>query len=298
MRGLGSRAREALERERERGPYHSIADFVRWAGLDRDAVERLAEVGAFLRFDERRAAIWQAGELARAQQPPGTCRDLPTRSPNRPTCGDGRLGVHARRLRARARALAGPSSGQLAAAPAPLQRPRCRRAGARPGPGPVRIGGIVICRQRLETANDFMFMTLEDEAGLVNVIVQPKVYHAQTRALREEPLLVIEGILQREGIVMDVIVRQAWPFTALEGDNITLDASEIEPAARAVPSTTSASPCPHLPMWRCRTVQTSVAGQERLTPTKAAARLAVARADSRKFARRGGRRLVADRSPS
>ena len=65
--------------------------------------------------------------------------------------------------------------------------------------GPVRIGGIVICRQRPETANDFMFMTLEDETGLVNVIVQPKVYHAQTRVLRGEPLLVIEGILQREG---------------------------------------------------------------------------------------------------
>ena len=54
--------------------------------------------------------------------------------------------------------------------------------------------------------------------------------------LRGEPLLVIEGILQREGIVMDVIVRRAWPFTALEGGDATLDASKIEPAARAVPS--------------------------------------------------------------
>src|SRR5262249_28750145 len=64
VRGLGERAREVLERERERGPYRSIAEFVRRTGLDRDAVERLAEVGAFLRFDERRAAIWRVGELA------------------------------------------------------------------------------------------------------------------------------------------------------------------------------------------------------------------------------------------
>jgi error-prone DNA polymerase len=102
--------------------------------------------------------------------------------------------------------------------------------------GPVRIGGIVICRQRPETANDFMFMTLEDETGLVNVIVQPKVYHAQTRTLRGEPLLMIEGILQREGDVIDVIVRRAWPFTVLEGDISTLDDGKIGPAARAVPS--------------------------------------------------------------
>jgi hypothetical protein len=54
--------------------------------------------------------------------------------------------------------------------------------------------------------------------------------------LRGEPLLVIEGILQREGIVMDVIVRRAWPFTVLEGNDTTRDTSKIEPAARAVPS--------------------------------------------------------------
>jgi error-prone DNA polymerase len=102
--------------------------------------------------------------------------------------------------------------------------------------GLVRIGGIVICRQRPETAGDFMFMTLEDETGLINVIVQPKIYHAQTRALRGEPLLVIEGILQREGAVLDVIARRAWPFSVLEGDAASQGARTVEPAARAVPS--------------------------------------------------------------
>jgi len=235
VRGLGSRAREVLERERERGPYHSIADFVRRTGLDRDAVERLAEVGAFLRFDERRAAIWRAGELAGLSSPghlPGLAdqiaesADLPAMDAWESTRADyAGLGLSPDR--------------HLVS----FYRPRLRLYNVRAAAemehvraGPVRIGGIVICRQRPETANDFMFMTLEDETGLVNVIVQPKVYHAQTRALRGEPLLVIEGILQREGIVMDVIVRRAWPFTALEGGNTTLDAGKIEPAARAVPS--------------------------------------------------------------
>jgi error-prone DNA polymerase len=235
VRGLGSRAREVLERERERGPYHSIADFVRRTGLDRDAVERLAEVGAFLRFDERRAAIWRAGELAGLSGPnqlPGLAdqvaetADLPAMDAWESTRADyAGLGLSPDR--------------HLVS----FYRPRLRLYNVRTAAeldttraGPVRIGGIVICRQRPETANDFMFMTLEDETGLVNVIVQPKVYHAQTRTLRGEPLLMIEGILQREGDVIDVIVRRAWPFTVLEGDISTLDDGKIGPAARAVPS--------------------------------------------------------------
>jgi error-prone DNA polymerase len=248
VRGLGSRAREVLERERMRGPYTSIADFVRRTGLDRDAVERLAEVGAFLRFDERRAAIWRAGELAGLSGPshlPGLAdqlaeaADLPPMDAWESTRADyAGLGLSVDR--------------HLVS----FYRPRLRLHNVRTAAelehvraGPVRIGGLVICRQRPETANDFMFMTIEDETGLVNVIVQPKIYHAQTLALRGEPLLVIEGILQRDGDVIDIIARRCWPFTALEGDDATLGAAlppsesalsaakgQTESAARAVPS--------------------------------------------------------------
>ncbi|MCC7367372.1 MAG: error-prone DNA polymerase [Chloroflexi bacterium] len=235
VRGLGPHAREALERERARGPYQSIADFVRRTGLGRDAVERLAEVGAFLRFDERRAAIWQAGELAGLSSPqhlPGLAdqlaerADLPPMGAWEATRADyGGLGLSVDR--------------HLVS----FYRPRLRLHNVRTAAelehrrgGPVRIGGIVICRQRPETANDFMFMTLEDETGLVNVIVQPQVYHALTRALRGEPLLIIEGILQREGIVMDVIVRKAWPFSVLEGGT---DSDTGGPDGRPAPSVPS-----------------------------------------------------------
>ncbi|MFN8637487.1 MAG: error-prone DNA polymerase [Chloroflexota bacterium] len=240
VRGLGPKAREALERERARGPYRSLADFVRRTGLDRDTIERLAEVGAFLRFDERRAAIWRAGELAGLSSQshlPGLAdqlaerADLPAMDAWESTRADyAGLGLSPDR--------------HLVS----FYRPRLRLHNVRTAAeldtlraGPVRIGGIVICRQRPETAGDFMFMTLEDETGLVNVIVQPKVYHAQTRVLRGEPLLIVEGILQREGRVMDVIVRRAWPFTVLEQAQARLDATvppsgQAKPVARAVPS--------------------------------------------------------------
>ena len=225
MRGLGPRAREVLERERARGPYRSIADFVRRTGLDRDAVERLAEVGAFLRFDERRSAIWRAGELAGLSGPghlPGLAdqvaerADLPAMDVWESTRADYTgIGLSPDR--------------HLVSLYRPLLRRHNIRTAAeleRARGGPVRIGGVVICRQRPETANDFMFMTVEDETGLVNVIVQPRIYHAQTRALRGEPLLVIEGILQRDGDVLDVIARRAWPFSALEGEDATLEAGK------------------------------------------------------------------------
>jgi error-prone DNA polymerase len=241
VRGLGPKAREVLERERARGPYRSLADFVRRTGFDRDTVERLAEVGAFLRFDERRAAIWRAGELTGLSGPghlPGLAdqlaerADLPAMDAWESTRADyAGLGLSPDR--------------HLVS----FYRPRLRLYNVRPAAeldqvraGPVRIGGIVICRQRPETAGDFMFMTLEDETGLVNVIVQPKIYHAQTRVLRGEPLLVIEGILQREGGVEDVIARRAWPFTVLDGDasslgsNVLPPPDQATPTARAVPS--------------------------------------------------------------
>jgi error-prone DNA polymerase len=236
VRGLGQHARETLERERACGPYRSLADFVRRTGLDRDAVERLAEVGAFLRFDERRAAIWQAGELAGLSSPnhlPGLAdqlaeaADLPAMDAWESTRADySGLGLSVDR--------------HLVS----FYRPRLRLYNVRTAvslettrAGRVRIAGIVICRQRPETANDFMFMTLEDETGLVNVIVQPQVYHALTQALRGEPLLLIEGILQRESGVIDIIARRAWPFSVLDGTGT--DASPVsgaDPAARAVPS--------------------------------------------------------------
>ncbi|MCC6179480.1 MAG: DNA polymerase III subunit alpha [Chloroflexi bacterium] len=229
VKGLGAHARAVLERERTNGPYCSLADFARRTGLDRDAIERLAEVGAFLRFDERRAAIWRAGELAGLSGPsylPGLAdelaerADLPAMDAWAATRADySGLGLSPDRhliqfYRPRLRV-----EGVLSAVE--LEQ---RRSGL------VRVGGIVICRQRPETAKEFMFMTIEDETGLVNVIVQPRVYREQTRILRGEPLLVIEGVLQREDGTTNVLARRAWPFEALEG------VGGLGTAARAVPS--------------------------------------------------------------
>jgi error-prone DNA polymerase len=75
----------------------------------------------------------------------------------------------------------------------------------------VRVGGAVICRQRPGTARGFLFLTLEDETGLVNVIVRPDLFHREHGALVSAAVLEVDGVLQAtDGLsVRAVAVRPA-----------------------------------------------------------------------------------------
>ena len=71
------------------------------------------------------------------------------------------------------------------------------------------MGGVVVCRQRPQTAKGFVFLTLEDEAGLVNVIVRPDVYARYRGALRDEPLVAVAGRVQRDRGTVSVLAERA-----------------------------------------------------------------------------------------
>ena len=62
----------------------------------------------------------------------------------------------------------------------------------------VRIAGAVITRQRPGTAKGFVFLSLEDETGIANIIVNPDVYAAHKRVIVDEPYLLIDGTLQHQ----------------------------------------------------------------------------------------------------
>jgi error-prone DNA polymerase len=65
----------------------------------------------------------------------------------------------------------------------------------------IRVAGTVITRQRPGTAKGFVFLTLEDETGISNIIVRPDVFAAQRLAILEEPFVMVEGLLQnQEGV--------------------------------------------------------------------------------------------------
>ena len=81
----------------------------------------------------------------------------------------------------------------------------------------VRVGGIVVARQRPGTAKGVVFLLLEDETGTVNVIIPPKVYARDRLTVRTEPLVVVEGVLERfasAGGAINLLVRRIAPLDA------------------------------------------------------------------------------------
>jgi error-prone DNA polymerase len=68
----------------------------------------------------------------------------------------------------------------------------------------VRVAGMVITRQRPSTAKGFVFLTLEDETGLSNVIIQPALFDRERTAVIGHPFLLIDGVLQHQDGVLSV----------------------------------------------------------------------------------------------
>jgi error-prone DNA polymerase len=76
----------------------------------------------------------------------------------------------------------------------------------------VRLAGYVITRQRPATAKGFAFMTLEDEEGMVNVIVKPHVYHKYRQIFKLEPLILVEGAIQKRDDNLNIIAKALIPL--------------------------------------------------------------------------------------
>ena len=79
-------------------------------------------------------------------------------------------------------------------------------------PGPVRIGGLVVTRQHPMTAKGTVFLALEDETGMVNVTLWPDTWARLRGVVRRHALLLIDGDLQRESSVVNVVARDVRPL--------------------------------------------------------------------------------------
>jgi error-prone DNA polymerase len=83
------------------------------------------------------------------------------------------------------------------------------------GPGPVRLGGLVVTRQHPMTARGTVFLALEDETGMVNVTLWPDAWARLRGVVRRHALLYVEGTLQREANVVNVVARDVRPLPAV-----------------------------------------------------------------------------------
>ena len=77
----------------------------------------------------------------------------------------------------------------------------------------IKVGGWVIVRQRPGTAKGFVFLTMEDETGVANVIITPQLFDKNRLALVDHPFLLIEGTLQNQDNVVSVKAKRIQPLS-------------------------------------------------------------------------------------
>ncbi|WDY60127.1 error-prone DNA polymerase [Pseudomonas sp. PSKL.D1] len=214
IRGLAEADARRLEQARAHGPWRSVEDLCVRAGLDSRARARLADAGALRALArDRHQARWQVAAVqpqlplfAEVQAESEAHVDLPV-----PTVGEDlvadydtlgtTLGPHPLRLlRSRLRALGCRSSAEL--------------AGVGHGDA-IAVAGLVVGRQRPQTASGVTFVTLEDEHGMVNVVVWRDLAERQRRALVGAQLLKVSGRLEQESGVRHLIARRLEDVSVL-----------------------------------------------------------------------------------
>jgi error-prone DNA polymerase len=77
-----------------------------------------------------------------------------------------------------------------------------------------RVAGLVLSRQRPETAKGITFMTLEDETGTTNLIIRPKVWERFRRIARQAGALIATGLMQKQDGVIHLIVHRFEDLTS------------------------------------------------------------------------------------
>ncbi len=209
IRGLGSKARGKLEAALEQGPFTSIQDLVHRSGLDQRALRFVAESGALDRFVEeepahrrRRVALWRVLEAARIDPnalPLFTERPVPSALPplTAPAITEADYRLTGLSL-----------NGHPMTHIRPLLTPNgiltAREVGQQKDGARIGTAGLVICRQRPGTAKGFVFLTLEDETGMLNVVVTPQRFEKQALLISRSPLLLVRGTLQIEQRVVNL----------------------------------------------------------------------------------------------
>jgi error-prone DNA polymerase len=208
IRGIGDKALEQLTKAREQSPFQGIGDVVRRTRLGRSDAIALARAGAFGAWEpDRRKAAWEALRQV---------GDILPLAPSRISSIDPRpLG------KTEAVYLDYFSTGMsLVGHPMEHLRNRLVRAGAISSRElisthhgeRIMVAGLVVARQRPESANGVMFLLLEDEFGFLNAIVRKEVQDAHREVVRHSLFLLILGTIQRDGPVIQILAERFKPI--------------------------------------------------------------------------------------
>ena len=218
VRSLGEAEISRIEAARlVGGPFTDVVDLAQRTGLSEAAFEGLSAAGALESLGvERRAGVWAAGRLGVIG--PGTL-------PLTEGAGAPRLPAMTEEEHAQADLW---STGTSVRHPTEFVRDRLTEYGCLTiaeilsiqRPKRVRVGGVVTHRQRPGTARGVIFLNLEDETGILNVVVMPEVWGAQQKIARTSVGLMIDGGLEyRDGVTNLIAHRfEPWPLEGVWKD--------------------------------------------------------------------------------
>src|SRR6266487_825948 len=220
VNGLRQEHADELVRQREDRQFRALDDFKQRVPLSQEELRTLAELGALNCFARhRRAAMWRVEEVAGIGDPGSS---ISTLSPTGISDPGYNVPLAPMTLPERVRADYETMNLTTGTHPMKLLRerlPNIWRASdlpEAPHGATVQIAGNVICRQRPGTAKGFVFISLEDETGVSNAIVDPNLFERFRLLITEEAFLLIEGEVQNSDDVVLIKTRDIRPLAHQE----------------------------------------------------------------------------------
>jgi error-prone DNA polymerase len=215
VRGMRQIAADKIVSVRQERPFDGIEDLIRRVPeLQKEELVTLSEIGAFNSLGKgmhRRNALWQVERAARSAGP--LLDAIPEQMEFSPLS----------QMTDEERLVADFHGSGMSTGPHPMSY--CREALSKlqvkracdlarlPDGQYTRVAGCVIARQRPGTAKGFVFLSLEDETGISNVIVNPDLYEKFRRVINREKFLRVEGILQNQDRVISIKASRVLPIS-------------------------------------------------------------------------------------
>ncbi|MBV8191455.1 MAG: error-prone DNA polymerase [Alphaproteobacteria bacterium] len=214
--GVAEDDMKRLVERRGAQPYRDPVDLWRRSGIGKRQIIALARADAFASLGlSRRDVLWAVRSLSDAPLPlldgPQALRDLePSVHLPALTLGEQVVDDYAAismTLRAHPLALLRPRLAERDVAPTEVLK-TCSNGDV------FTLAGLVLVRQRPGTASGVVFVTIEDEHGIANLVVWPAVFERYRRVVMGARLLAVRGRIQREGLVIHLVAEELWDWSA------------------------------------------------------------------------------------
>ena len=205
--GLGERGWERIRDTRAGGVFTNLRGFCERTRLPRDVVSNLIRAGACDAFGPRRQQLWQFAEMEYRPDElplvmPVADVELPELEALEQTQWEYELMSFSPRGHVMRHYRAALNRAGVMSTAEVKQRPNGHT---------VRVGGLVVVKQSPPTARGVVFFSLEDEYGLLDLIVKPQVYEQYRSLLRGRAFILVEGVVQNARGALSVLVSRAIP---------------------------------------------------------------------------------------